>query len=208
MLYRRNRYFDQVSGRFTQQDPIGVAGGMNLYGFANGDPVNFSDPFGLMSCPPHCDEVFQLLGQWAPQMKQALGLFAAGSVAGGAGLAAVGGAGGTALTTLGLTARAGGAATAVASGLASKADARQALSGLGLSAEQLKAAGSAISRGTGASTYDLIKQASGDLFVHIYRPGRDGFQVMQSIISRSGSKSVTQYAIDAAGKVLVDPKYP
>ena len=50
MLYRRNRYFDPVSGRFTQQDPIGVAGGMNLYGFANGDPVNFSDPFGLLEC--------------------------------------------------------------------------------------------------------------------------------------------------------------
>jgi hypothetical protein len=25
-------------------------GGVNLYGFANGDPVNFTDPFGL--CPP------------------------------------------------------------------------------------------------------------------------------------------------------------
>lgn len=30
-------------------DPIGLAGGANLYGFAAGDPVNFSDPFGL--CP-------------------------------------------------------------------------------------------------------------------------------------------------------------
>jgi hypothetical protein len=28
---------------------------MNLYGFAGGDPVNFSDPFGLMQCPPDCD---------------------------------------------------------------------------------------------------------------------------------------------------------
>lgn len=37
------------SGQFTQQDPIGIAGGVNVYGFANGDPVNFSDPFGL--CP-------------------------------------------------------------------------------------------------------------------------------------------------------------
>ena len=26
-----------------------MAGGLNLYGFANGDPINFSDPFGL--CP-------------------------------------------------------------------------------------------------------------------------------------------------------------
>lgn len=37
-------------GRFTQEDPIGLAGGLNLYGFAGGDPVNHSDPFGL--CPP------------------------------------------------------------------------------------------------------------------------------------------------------------
>lgn len=48
-FYRRNRYVDPMTGRFTQEDPIGLAGGLNLYGFAGGDPVNFSDPFGL--CP-------------------------------------------------------------------------------------------------------------------------------------------------------------
>jgi RHS repeat-associated protein len=48
-VYRRNRSYDPASGRFTQEDPIGLAGGMNLYGFAGGDPANFSDPFGL--CP-------------------------------------------------------------------------------------------------------------------------------------------------------------
>jgi RHS repeat-associated protein len=47
--YKRNRGYDPKTGRFTQEDPIGLAGGLNLYGFANGDPVNFSDPFGL--CP-------------------------------------------------------------------------------------------------------------------------------------------------------------
>jgi hypothetical protein len=36
-------------GPLTQEDPIGIAGGLNLYGYANGDPINFSDPFGL--CP-------------------------------------------------------------------------------------------------------------------------------------------------------------
>ena len=36
-------------GLYTQQDPIGIAGGLNLYGYAGGDPINFSDPFGL--CP-------------------------------------------------------------------------------------------------------------------------------------------------------------
>ena len=47
--FRRHRVYDPKTGRFTQEDPIGLAGGLNLYGFANGDPVNFSDPFGL--CP-------------------------------------------------------------------------------------------------------------------------------------------------------------
>lgn len=46
-LYMRNRYYDPTTGQFTQEDPIGLAGGLNLYGYANGDPVNFSDPFGL-----------------------------------------------------------------------------------------------------------------------------------------------------------------
>jgi RHS repeat-associated protein len=46
-LYRRNRAYDPKTGQFTQEDPIGLAGGLNAYGFAGGDPVNFSDPFGL-----------------------------------------------------------------------------------------------------------------------------------------------------------------
>jgi RHS repeat-associated protein len=75
MLYKRNRYFDPVSGRFTQQDPIGLAGGLNLYGFADGDPVNFSDPFGLSKCPPACDEVFEQLSQLAPAMERELATF-------------------------------------------------------------------------------------------------------------------------------------
>ena len=40
LLYRRNRYYDPASGRFTQQDPIGLGGGLNVYGFAGGDPVS------------------------------------------------------------------------------------------------------------------------------------------------------------------------
>ncbi len=50
LLYRRNRYYDPEAGQFTQEDPIGIAGGLNLYGYANGDPINFSDPFGLDPC--------------------------------------------------------------------------------------------------------------------------------------------------------------
>jgi RHS repeat-associated protein len=49
LLYMRNRYYDPKTGRFTQEDPIGLAGGLNAYGFADGDPVSYSDPYGL--CP-------------------------------------------------------------------------------------------------------------------------------------------------------------
>jgi RHS repeat-associated protein len=46
-MYMRNRYYDRATGQFTQTDPIGLAGGLNAYGFAAGDPVTYSDPYGL-----------------------------------------------------------------------------------------------------------------------------------------------------------------
>jgi len=39
--------YDPAARQFTQPDPIGLAGGLNLYGYAGGDPINRSDPFGL-----------------------------------------------------------------------------------------------------------------------------------------------------------------
>lgn len=72
-MHRRFREYDPATGQFTHEDPIGLAGGANLYGFANGDPVNFGDPFGL--CPPcgaDAIEVFRTLGRMAPAMNQAL----------------------------------------------------------------------------------------------------------------------------------------
>jgi len=53
MSFFRNRVYDQDTGRWTQEDPIGVAGGLNLYQYAGNDPVQFTDPFGL--CPPKDD---------------------------------------------------------------------------------------------------------------------------------------------------------
>ena len=50
LFYFRNRYYDGRTGRFTQEDPIGFAGGLNLYAYAYNNPVSYTDPFGL--CPP------------------------------------------------------------------------------------------------------------------------------------------------------------
>ncbi len=46
----RNRVYDQNTSRWTQEDPIGLAGGTNLYQFNGNNPVAYTDPFGL--CPP------------------------------------------------------------------------------------------------------------------------------------------------------------
>jgi RHS repeat-associated protein len=42
----RNRWYSPELGRWLTPDPIGLAGGMNLYAAFNGDPVNHTDPSG------------------------------------------------------------------------------------------------------------------------------------------------------------------
>src|SRR6184192_2510093 len=70
----------------TQEDPLGLAGGLNLYGFAGGDPVNFSDPFGLAPCKP---------GDWLCVVRR-VGWDILGGLAGFVGGAGTGGAEGLA----------------------------------------------------------------------------------------------------------------
>jgi RHS repeat-associated protein len=41
------RVYHPSLGRFMQTDPIGLGGGMNVYGYVGGDPVHSSDPLGL-----------------------------------------------------------------------------------------------------------------------------------------------------------------
>jgi RHS repeat-associated protein len=46
LYYYRARYYDPVLKRFVSEDPIGIAGGLNLYGYVGGDPLSFVDPLG------------------------------------------------------------------------------------------------------------------------------------------------------------------
>lgn len=49
LYYARNRWYDPNAGRFTQEDPIGLVGGINPYLFTGDDPINGTDPSGLAS---------------------------------------------------------------------------------------------------------------------------------------------------------------
>ena len=47
----RHRLYDTSTGRFTVNDPIGLAGGDNRFAYGGGDPVQFVDPSGLFAQP-------------------------------------------------------------------------------------------------------------------------------------------------------------
>jgi len=47
LLLLTHRYYDPATGRFVNRDPIGYDGGINLYGFAAGNPISRRDSPGL-----------------------------------------------------------------------------------------------------------------------------------------------------------------
>lgn len=53
LYYYRARYYDAGTSRFYSEDPIGYAGGLNLYSYIRNAPVLYRDPMGLLR---DCDQ--------------------------------------------------------------------------------------------------------------------------------------------------------
>ena len=66
--YNTFRFFDPDVGRFTQPDPIGLAGGLNLYEYAP-NATGWVDPWGLTPCSP------SKLAKLASRIRGMLGLY-------------------------------------------------------------------------------------------------------------------------------------
>ncbi len=54
--YNRFRYYDPVCGRFINQDPIGLLGGVNNYLYVP-NPTGWVDPLGLAAKPGDCPSI-------------------------------------------------------------------------------------------------------------------------------------------------------
>jgi hypothetical protein len=93
-------------------------------------------------------------------------------------------------------------------GLASKGSAREVLSGLDATSAQLQAANRAIGRATSSSSINVGRYGE-RVVVQIRRPGTDGYQLVETVVARDGSRSVVQMAYDASGRLVhYDPKLP
>ncbi|MGC9260544.1 MAG: RHS repeat-associated core domain-containing protein [Phycisphaerae bacterium] len=60
LYYVRNRTYSPTLGRWLQRDPIGYAGGINLYEYVGGGAVATVDPTGTSGCGQLLDQINEL----------------------------------------------------------------------------------------------------------------------------------------------------
>ncbi|CAH1090967.1 RHS repeat-associated core domain-containing protein [Candidatus Nitrotoga sp. 1052] len=69
VYYYRARYFDPMLKRFISADPIGIAGGLNLYAYVGGDPLSWVDPLGLLHYNAPAPQTVPVTGATATKLQ-------------------------------------------------------------------------------------------------------------------------------------------
>ncbi len=225
LQYDRARYYDPTTGQFLTRDPLNDLT-QETYSYAGDSPTNNIDPTGQkwlgVSFLPSPGDVLNAMNPIRYYKAEinayengcgyldsvAYGL--QGALVAASDASAVGGA------VRGLA----GAAVDEGAGLASrladetgsinfgKLAARRTLAGLDVTPEQLAAANRAIGRATASTDISVVTQGQ-NVVVRLTRPGAFGRQVIESVITPSGEKSVVQLGYDAQGNLEhYDPKTP
>jgi RHS repeat-associated protein len=71
LFFMKNRHYGAHTGKFLQKDPIGMAGGINLYAYVANNPVDRIDPEGFLFGKP-IDQALEKLNSWRASVRQSI----------------------------------------------------------------------------------------------------------------------------------------